>query len=563
MSRKILINVRPYETRAALLENGELTDLFYDSDELERFVGCIYKGRVSKVIKGTQSAFVSIGQTKDAYLTLGGVENLDQDDDATDIYRSPIQDVLKVGQEVILQILKEPAPNKGPRSTMSVSLPGRFLVLTPTVPSIGVSRRISQDKERERLRAIGQKILPKGMGVIFRTAAEGQEEDILVADISVLCKLWEKIEAKARKATPPALVHRDIPLPLKLARDFFSDNVEELFIDSEDEYRNILDMCDFLTPLQRASMEVYRDPVPLFEKHGIEHEIRNAIQRKVWLESGGYVYFDRTEALTTIDVNSGRFSGGQNLEETVFKVNLEAARVIARQIRLRNLSGMLIIDFIDMEDRTHKQKVLRALKDGFRTDRNRPYVIDFSELGLVQMTRRRTSFSLDEIMKTTCPCCQGNGTTLSVPTLGNMIRHEVLQTAKTFEGTTIRITAHPTVIEFFRANREMRLKELERRVQRRLEFSPGKPYDLEGYQITPVLPHGQKPEVAAAPSSSEPSEDENPAEAQDSASPSIGPSGSEVPPSQDTPGQEPPGATPSRRPGGRRPRNRSPRQRKS
>jgi ribonuclease G len=489
MTRKIIVTKGPYETRAALIENDRPVELFFEQADTQKYIGCIFKGRVSNVVPGTQSAFVDVGLSKDAYLTLGGTEAMtgQDDEDFKDIYRSPIQDVLKIGQEVILQILKEPNGNKGPRSTMALALPGRYLVLMPTIDHVGVSRKINQDKERDRLRAIGRRLVPKGCGVIFRTAAEGLEERELSTDLGILLKVWAKIEAKARTCPPRTLLHRDMPLPLKLARDYFTDDVEQMLIDSEEEYRNIQEMCDFLSPLQRASLELHQGPVSLFEQFGIEREISSALQRKIWLDSGGYLYIDRTEAMTCIDVNSGRFSGGADLEETVFKLNLEAAGVIARQIRLRNLAGMIILDFIDMEQPKHRAAVLKALKDGLRNDRNRPHIVDFSELGLVQMTRRRTSLCLDEILKEPCPCCQGSGQTLSLSTLANRIRLEVLGLAQRFETPAISIVAHQRLVDFWREQGSARLKELESRCGRTLALVAERGLNLSDYRVEPIL----------------------------------------------------------------------------
>jgi ribonuclease G len=487
LSRKILVNIGPYESRAAIIDNGQLVELLYEIPDSEKIVGCIYKGRVANVVKGTQSAFVDIGIHKDAYLTLTGVENYGNDDDLKDIFRSPIQDTLKVGQQVILQILKEPTPNKGPRSTMTLSFTGRYLVFMPKVDHIGVSKRIAYDRERDRLRNIGRKIAPKGTGVVFRTASEGLEESVLKADLDLLVKMWRKVDEKARKAPAKTMLHRDIPLPMKVARDYFDDSVDEMIIDSEEAYKGILEDCDFLSPLQRASLELYREPTPIFEKYNIEKEIEKALSRKIWLESGGYIYLDKTEAMHCIDVNSGRFSGGADLEETVYKVNLEAAEVIARQIRLRNLSGMIIIDFIDMESREHRAKVLKALKDGFKGDRNKPNILDFSELGLIQMTRRRTSASLVEIRKEVCPCCNGSGRIMSIQTLVNKVKKMVIEESARYQTGKIIINAHKLVLDHLRGNGNEGLKELENRVNRRIICKNVTGLDIETFKVEPVM----------------------------------------------------------------------------
>lgn len=487
MSRKILLNIGPYESRGAIMENGKLTELLYEIQDSEKIVGCIYKGRVANVVAGTQSAFVDIGIHKDAYLTLTGVESSDNDDDLKDIYRSPIQDTLKVGQEVVLQILKEPTPTKGPRSTMTISFPGRYLVYMPKVDHIGVSRRIQHDRERDRLRAIGRRIAPKGGGVVFRTASEGLEESVLKADLDLLIKMWRKVEKKVNTVPPRTMLHRDIPLPMKVARDFFTDDVEEMIIDSEEAYRSILEDCEFLTPLQRASLELYRGKEPLFEKYGIEKEIERALSRKIWLDSGGYIFIDKTEAMYCIDVNSGRFSGGSDLEETVFKLNLEAAREIARQIRLRNLSGMLIIDFIDMEAPSHRSQVLKSFRECFRGDRNKPNILDFSELGLVQMTRRRTAASLDEIRKEVCPCCNGAGKVVSATNLANSIRKQLLEETRRYQTEKMAITAHRSVTEQLRGRDGKNLKELEETTGKKLILKPQTGLDIENWKIEPIM----------------------------------------------------------------------------
>lgn len=492
MNRKILVNIGPYESRAAIIENGKLCELMYEIQDSEKIVGCIFKGRVANVVAGTQSAFVDIGIHKDAYLTLTGVDGGDTDEDLKDIFRSPIQDTLKVGQEVILQILKEPTPTKGPRSTMTISFPGRYLVYMPKVDHIGVSRRINQDRERDRLRAIGRRIAPKGGGVVFRTASEGLEEGVLKADLDLLVKMWDKVEKKMHRAPPRTMLHRDIPLPMKIARDFFTDDVEEMILDSEEAYRTIVEDCEFLSPLQRASLELYKDKVPIFEKYGIEKEIEKALARKIWLDSGSYIFIDKTEAMYCIDVNSGRFSGGSDLEETVFKVNLEAAKEIARQIRLRNLSGMIIVDFIDMEAPSHRAQVLKSFREGFKGDRNKPNILDFSELGLVQMTRRRTSSSLDEIRKDQCPCCFGAGKTLSVHTVANIVRKNLLDEAKRYQTDKIVINAHKLVNDLLRGQDNKGLKELESVCRRKLILKSTSGFDVESFKIEPVIERPRK-----------------------------------------------------------------------
>ncbi|EKD83384.1 MAG: ribonucleases G and E, partial [uncultured bacterium] len=327
------------------------------------------------------------------------------------------------------------------------------------------------------------------------TASEGLEESVLKADLDLLVKMWNKVEKKINSSPPRTMLHRDIPLTMKLARDFFSDDVEEMIIDSEEAYRSIMEDCEFLTPLQRASLELYKGKEPLFEKFGIEKEIERALSRKLWLESGGYLFFDKTEAMYCIDVNSGRFSGGSDLEETVFRVNLEAAREIARQIRLRNLSGMIIIDFIDMEAPSHRAQVLKTLREHFKGDRNKPNILDFSELGLVQMTRRRTASSLDEIRKEVCPCCQGAGKIISAANIANGIRKQLSDEVRRYQTDKFIINAHRMVIDLLRGRDGLELKELERATACKLILKPQNGLDIETWKIEPVLERtSKKPE---------------------------------------------------------------------
>lgn len=484
MTKKILLNMGPLESRAAIIENGELSELMYEISNDEKVVGCIYKGTVSNVIAGTQSAFVDIGMHKDAYLTLTGVEK-SFEMELQDIFKSPIQDMLKVGQDVVLQILKEPTPTKGPRSSMTISFPGKYLVYIPKLDHIGISRRINSEKERNRLKAIGRKLLPDGGGLVFRTASEGLEESMIKRDLDLLLKMWKKVEEKIESAPARTMIHRDIPLPMKVARDFFTDDVTEMIIDSEEAYTSIVEDCEFLTPLQRASLELYKGETPLFEKYGIEREINKAFSRKIWLESGGYIFIDKTEAMYCIDVNSGRFSSKKGLEETVFKVNLEAAKEIAKQIRLRNLAGMIIIDFIDMLSHSHRAQVLKTFKEGFRGDRSRPYILDFSDLGIVQMTRRRTAASLDQIRKASCPCCNGTGKTLSLRSIANDLMTELTLEANKHKIDEYTINAHKSVIELMKSNKE--ISDLEKNLNKKLTFVSSEGFNIENYKITPTF----------------------------------------------------------------------------
>jgi len=487
LKRQILINIGKYESRAAVLENDKLCELYYEIPNSEKIVGCIIKGKVSNIVKATQSAFVDIGIHKDAYLTLNGVENYNKDSDEQDIFRDPIENVLKVGQQILLQVLKEPSESKGPRSTMILSFPGRYLVFMPRVNHIGVSKKITQEKERDRLREIGQRLVPEGSGLVFRTVAEGLEEHVFRSDLDLLLKMWEKVEKRKDSAPPRTILHRDIPLHLKIARDYMTDDVQELIIDNKEAYDEIMNDCSFLSPMQRASIELYKDSMPIFDKYGIEKEIEIAMQTKVWLKSGGYLYIEKTEAMYCIDVNSGRFSGGSDLEETVFRVNMEAAEEIARQVRLRNMSGMIIVDFIDMETASHRSQVLKKLREGFKNDHNKPNVWDFTELGLVQMTRRRTASSIEETRKDTCSHCDGSGKVFSYVTVANMLRTHLLEEVKRFDVPLFEITADKHVIDLIRKEERQDGATLEQTLNRRINFVSSENMPREYFRIEPIL----------------------------------------------------------------------------
>lgn len=491
LKREILINSNPFETRIAVLENGKVVELFIESRDTEKIAGNIYKGRVSNINVGTQVAFVDIGLNKDAFLNLENVDIVEYDEHEGSlskyIYKSPIQDLLKVGQEVLVQILKEPTSNKGPLSTMNLSFPGRYVVLMPFIDHIGVSKKITNEKERERLKLIGRRILPGKMGIIFRTAAEGIDEKEIKEDLSLLLRLWNKVEQRSKRLPSPSIVYKDLSLTFKVIRDLLDDTVDKILIDNKEELHDILETCDFLSPLQRASFELYEETVPIFEKFGIETEIQQALASKVWLDNGAYIIFEKTEAMVTVDVNSGRFGKGSGIEDTIFQVNLEAAKEIARQIRLRNLSGIIVIDFIDMQDPKNKQKVLKTLIEGFKGDRNKPYVYDFSELGLVQMTRKRTSASLEELLMQTCPACKGRGKILSMQAVANYIRRGLLDEVQRYDCRTFLVKANKKVVEYFDEDNSKRIFELERMTKRRIVFKSCPELEIDQWQIVPQL----------------------------------------------------------------------------
>src|SRR5580692_9225494 len=413
----IVINADGPETRVALVEDGYLGELYIERKRERGIAGNIYKGRVERVLPGMQAAFVNIGLEKSAYLHVSDVRgtpddlkrlfaggdasahsNGDEDEDATDAARvgggARIEDLLKEGQEIVVQVTKEPISTKGARVTRYVSLPGRHLVFMPTVDHVGISRRIGSDKERRRLREIVDSMRPPGSGFIVRTVAEGVSERELKSDMEFLIKLWNEVVRRAEGGRCPALIYNDLDLLLRTVRDLFTADVAKLIIDSRSEYDRVKKFIAAMMPDFSGLIELYDGTDPIFDGFGIEIEIDRALERKVWLKSGGYLIVDEMEALTAIDVNTGRFVGKSSLEDTITKTNLEACREVAEQLRIRSIGGMIVVDFIDMDRPHNREKVTRSFNDYLRKDRAKAAVTRISELGLIEMTRKRTRESL-------------------------------------------------------------------------------------------------------------------------------------------------------------------------
>ena len=392
MLKEIVVNVGEEETRVAVLEDNVPVEIYIERSVNQRLVGNIFKGRVENVLPGMQAAFVNIGLEKNAFLyvedAIPARSPEVNDQGGTALGGANICDILKQGQEVLVQIVKEPIGTKGPRVTIHVTLPGRYLVLMPTVDYIGISRRIESEKERERLKDLAARVKPEGMGVIVRTVAEGVEEEEFRQDINLLTKLWRKILSRAAYGPVPNLVHRDLELVQRILRDIFTEDVDRLTLNSRYEYEKVLDLLDITGP--RLKLKVFFDEREnIFEEYGIEQEIEKALKRKVWLKCGGYLVIDQAEALTAIDVNTGKYVGTINLEDTVLKTNLEAAQEIGRQLRLRNIGGIVIVDFIDMSEESHRQQVLQALEAEIKRDKTKTNILGITQLGLVEMTRKK------------------------------------------------------------------------------------------------------------------------------------------------------------------------------
>lgn len=389
-------------TRVALLENRVPMEVDFETDQEICLVGSIFKGRVENVLPGIEAAFVDVGVGRNAFLYVNDVLS-----DRAGRARS-IREMLRPGEEIIVQVAKDPLGNKGPRVTMRVNLPGRFLVLMPTVNHVGVSRRIEDEEERGRLKDAVMSLRPPGMGVIVRTAARDMSEEVLGEDLRMLNELWQDIRKRAAISAAPALLYRECGLLPRLIRDMFTEEVDRMVVDSSIAFKQVHTLLDTVNPALRNRVYL-EEKEDIFADYNVTQEINKALQRRVWLRCGGYLIFDQAEALTVIDVNTGKFTGRKDLEDTVFKTNLDAAVEIARQLRLRNLGGIIIIDFIDMASESHQEKVLEVFTEEIKKDRRRTHVMGLTRLGLVELTRKKVHPSLSEMLLTRCTCCNGLG----------------------------------------------------------------------------------------------------------------------------------------------------------
>ncbi|MCX7627766.1 MAG: ribonuclease G [Methylophilaceae bacterium] len=479
MIEEILVNVTPQETRVAVLEQGVVQELHIERTSSLGLVGNIYKGEVVRVLPGMQSAFVEIGLPRAAFLHVADLLEFDADQ------HKPIQELLYEGQPLLVQVVKEPIGSKGARLTTQISIAGRFLVYLPQQRHIGVSQRIEDESEREALRTRLLSLLPEGAsgGYIIRTLAETATDAELLADLEYLYKAWANIQEASRNAKPRSLIHQDLNLPLRVLRDFLCDETSRIAVDSRETYQK---MCDFAQRYAKGMLdriEHYPGQRPLFDLYGVEAEIEKALSRKVELQSGGYLIFDQTEALTTVDVNTGSFVGHRTLSDTIFKTNLEAAQTIARQLRLRNLGGIIIIDFIDMEDEIHRTAVLEELRKAVARDRVRTSIHGFSGLGLVEMTRKRTRESLAHILCEPCSCCGGRGELKTAQTVCYEILREVLRISRQFDAREYRVLASQKVIDLFLDEESQALAMLSDFIGKPVSLQAETQYGQENYDI--------------------------------------------------------------------------------
>lgn len=470
MRREMLINVNTHETRAALMEEGELVEILVDRDEDDCHVGNLYKGRVTAVLPGMQAAFVDIGLEKSGFLHASDIgdfyEERDEDEESrprrsTSRRSLPIQDQLKKGQEIIVQVAKEAMGTKGPRLTAQISLPGRLLVYMPNVSHIGVSRKIDDRGERSRLRRLVSQLKVQEGGVIVRTAGEELSRKMFDDELNRLSRQWQTIKSKAGAMESPALLFQEARLVSGLIRDVFSEDVQRMVIDSEEKYREIADYLKQVSPELVDRIELYDDPIPLFDAHGIEAEIEKAFRRKVELRNGGYIVIEPTEALVSIDVNTGSYTGSKDPEETVLRTNLDAAREIARQLRLRDVGGIIVCDFIDMEEKENQQKVVQELRMWLGRDRAKTKAFEVSGLGLIEMTRQRVRPSLYTSLSEVCPTCEGIGRVFSKETMAGRIERALRRLGAVGREERLQVRVHPSIALYVLEEEKEAIRRLE------------------------------------------------------------------------------------------------------
>jgi ribonuclease G len=505
VSSEIICNTTGRETRVAVLENGRLVELHVDRGDNRGYVGNVYLGRVVRVLPGMQAAFVDIGLERAAFLYVGDIypdllgmhqrgseeEKEEADEDREDGPRHsprsglpPIQDLLKEGQELVVQVAKDPIGTKGARLTTHIALPGRYIVYMPTVEHVGISRRIEKEKERRRLRDFVEMHRPKGAGFIVRTVCENQPLENLQADMDFLLKSWVKVQEASKTRRAPSLLHAEYGLVLRGVRDMFDDTVERVIIDDKKTYDEVRSfMADFM-PKHRDRVHFYRGAEPIFDTYGVETQISRSLGRKVWLKSGGYLVIDQTEALMAIDVNSGKFVGTSSLEETTLQTNLEAVQEVVAQLRLRNMGGIIIIDFIDMDRESSRDKVYRALDEALKNDRARTNVLRISELGLVEMTRKRVQEGLDRYLTETCPTCSGTSVVRSRPTVCYDILREIQREAnRSSNAKSIYVNTTPAIADQLYGAQFPDLEAMEKTINRRVVVRAMAHYHPEQYEI--------------------------------------------------------------------------------
>ncbi len=505
MTTEILINSRSYETRIALVESGYLTEFHLQRSTEKGLMGNIYRGRVVRVLPGMQAAFIDIGLERTGFLyvddviipeprpakpsplktnqdnTLHSEVSIDEKDQTSQGLH--IEALLTEEQEILVQISKEPIGTKGARLTCQITLPGRNLVLVPQTDYIGISRKIEDEDVRNALKSMVEELRPQNKGFIVRTVAEHATREDIEADMEFLMILWDEIRERAAGGTVPSLIHEDLDITLRSVRDLFTSDVDYLVIDNQDTYEKLVQFANTFAPQLKNKISLYRGELPLFEAYGVDVEIGKAIEKKVWLRSGGYIIVENTEALTVIDVNTGRFVGKNDLNETIFKTNMEAAKEIAYQLRLRNIGGIIIIDFIDMENESHRDELYSYFKENLKKDKSRINILKLSEFGLVQMTRKRNSENLNQMMCEPCHYCSGEGVLKSRRTICYEIFRKISRNSVKSKGSTVTLRVHPRIADILCKEEEPTIKRLEKETCKRFVIAPAKELHIEKYEI--------------------------------------------------------------------------------
>jgi ribonuclease G len=508
MYKQLIINVSNHETRVAHLEDGTISELYVDRGDDSDVTGNIYKGRVLRVLPGMQAAFVDINLNQAAFIYVDDVytndfkeyermfeiESEEKEEDAeakSNPDKAPfeykrnflIEELISEGQELLVQVAKSPIGTKGARISSYISMPGRFLVLMPTSDHIGVSRRIEDEVERERLRTAVQELRRVNYGYIVRTAAEGESAEKLASEMSFLNNLWENINKKYKNAPSPFLLHQELSVSLRAVRDLLIHEVEKLVIDSKPTYDAVLSFLDTYMPGLKDHVVLYEGSEPVFDAYNLEGDISRALKRKVWLKSGGYITIEHTEALVAIDVNTGRYVGKHNLEETILETNLEAVKEIAYQIRLRDIGGIIVIDFIDMEKKSNQEKVFSALKEALVRDKSKTHVLPMSDMGLIQMTRKRTREPLTRILCEPCYYCDGEGYIISKQSICYTIFREILRESQDMNGIRLTLRVNPQIAELLHGEENHLIAALEQTIGKQIVIYPNTTYHLEEFDI--------------------------------------------------------------------------------
>ena len=511
MYKQIVINVAEHETRVALLEDGNIAELLIERGDVSDIAGNIYKGKVQRVLPGMQAAFVDIGLNQAAFIYVNDLivsnynNNIEQlliysnevDDSIQSVNNegstSPainrdwqIEELITEGQEIMVQVAKAPMGTKGARITTNISLPGRLLVLMPTSDHIGISRRIEDTTERNRLKDMVESLRQNDFGYIVRTAGEGAQEEKLVYEMGFLNNLWENVQKKYQSASAPSLLHKELTVSLRAVRDLLIHEAEKLIIDSRSGYESILSFLDSFMPSLKSSVELYEGTEPIFDVYNLEGDISRALKKKVWLKSGGYIVIEHTEALVAIDVNTGRYVGKYNLEETILKTNLEALREIAYQIRLRDIGGIIVIDFIDMEKQSNQEKVFNALQEVLKKDRSKTNILPMSEMGLIQMTRKRIKKPLTRVLCEACFYCDGEGYLTSKKTICYNIYREILRDSRDMMGVKVTLRVNPEIAEILHGEENNIIVSLERVIGKQIVIYPSAKLHMEEFDVCEI-----------------------------------------------------------------------------